>query len=833
MSKYWIKKMSGCQFDNFFPIDFIQTKIYTERTYTHSFDEKIVKSLLKVTKGQDLSLYVVIVAAAKVLIQKLTGEDEVLLLSPSYSKIDSSDEFVILRDSISNAASFKDIVMLVKQTVSEAYANQDYSYKDILNIFDVEADSALYNLIITSEYIHNPISEESKKRISLCLEVKHKEDSIELVATYNSDVFLETTIPVILNSLDSILHQVLECLDILVEEIGIASKDDLDLLDSINGDFQDLNENDTIIKAFSSAVRENKDKTALVFKEQSMTYQELEEKSDELAKNIMKAIHSNNPRVGIMVERSIEMIVGVLAIMKAGGAYVPIDVTYPQNRVKYIIDSSECSTLLVQNKWVDKIPAEVEVTVIGIDVNPLTIHSNKDNDSKLAKHIDQCSAEDLAYIIFTSGTTGKAKGVTIEHKAIMNTLTWRKNYYQMSNEDCVLQLPSLSFDSSVEDIFTTIISGAKLVLIEENTRSDMDKLKEAISKNKVTHILTIPSYYKLLIDHCREEIKALKAVTLAGESFDSGLVKKHKDLFQDTELYNEYGPTENSVCTTIYKFGKEGERVLIGKPIKNAECFIIKNNNLLPTGIKGELCISGKGLSKGYYHNKELTNSKFIQSSISKYGKIYLTGDMARLLADGNIEYLGREDNQVKIRGFRIELGEIEAIIKRLPYVTEAVALYKETGYQDKTIYAFVEADIIINQGKLKEILSENLPYYMVPSMIIQVEEIPLNTNGKVDKKQLLSMNEKQKKAVVHPRTDNETILTKIWSEVIRTDFEAISIEDDFFEVGGHSINSVIILNKIREKFGVSLVLNDFLQDSSIQAIAMIIDQRLANSRSR
>lgn len=816
--KYWIRKLSGCQFDNFFPIDKIQFNGYEEKVCDYIFSEEVSNKLMKIAKGQELSLYIIIVSAIKIVIHDLIGEDEVMLVSPVYKEQESNTEYVILRDFIKDSMSFKDVIMAVKNTITEAYMNQEYSYKEILSLFEIEEDSAIYNLVCYSEQLHCDLSVESKEKIGLRLKICHQEERIRFEVYYNQNAFYDETITMLFRSIESIFLQVIGNINSTVEELEILSTFDRDVYQKVNGNVLDENQNATIIEGFKKIVRKYSESIALIFKDYSMTYGELDQKSNQVANSIVTLINQKGSRIGIMANRGFSMIIGMFGILKAGAAYVPIDSTYPQNRIQYIMENSDCNLLLIQEELSDKVPKTMRDKVI-------TIEAALGKGSR--EPIDYSSLSGLAYMIYTSGTTGLAKGVMIEHQTIMNTLNWWNTYYDLKTNACVLQIPSFSFDSSVENIFATLLAGGKLVLIEDNDRFDMKEMSRAIVHNKVNHILAVPSYYRLLMEQCEEALASLYSVTLAGEKFDRKLVEEHMERFPKVKLYNEYGPTENSVCSTVYLFSKENTKVLIGRPIFNTECFIMKKNKVLPIGVVGELCVSGKGLSRGYYKNEELTNQKFVKNSMSKYGKVYHTGDIARILQDGNIEYCGREDTQIKIRGFRIELGEIEENIKKLNGISEATVICVGDELEEKTLHAFVVAKQELDQENMKIALKKLLPYYMVPAKIMQVNKLPLNANGKIDQKKLLQLEMMEQTANSKPATQLEQELAIIWSEVLKIENEEINVVSDFESNGGNSIYSIVILDRIEKKYALTISLSDFYEDNSIRKLAKVIEERV------
>ncbi|MCP4147702.1 MAG: amino acid adenylation domain-containing protein, partial [bacterium] len=463
---------------------------------------------------------------------------------------------------------------------------------------------------------------------------------------------------------------------------------------------------------------------------------------------------------------------------------------------------------------------------------------------------NQYPISNLAYIIYTSGTTGKPKGVLIEHNSIVNTLTWRKNNYKFSEKDVVLQMASYSFDSSVEDIFTTLSSGSRLIILPGEKRLDFEYLKITILRETVSHLLLVPNFYQSLLNEIPDTLTGLDFITVAGDGFTGELVRDHFEKLKGVKLFNEYGPTENSVCSTVYEFAPDRDRVLIGNPIHNVNCFITdKNNQLVPVGVAGELCLSGEGLSRGYLNNPELTAGKFTKAGIRHPASnitLYQTGDLARWLPDGNIEFLGRIDNQVKIRGFRIEIGEIENCLLSHPEIKEAVALTFESEEGDKSLCAYYVAESTQQPTStpqppagtkhqpsgIRTYLSKFLPDHMIPSFFIKLEKIPLTPHGKIDRKALsqFQISNIQFPPHIAPRDELEKKMAAIWADILGIAREEIGIDCDFFQIGGHSLKATIMTARIHKGFNIKLPLAEIFKNPSIRTLTDTIRRKKAGT---
>ncbi|HLO85960.1 MAG TPA: amino acid adenylation domain-containing protein, partial [Nostocaceae cyanobacterium] len=529
--------------------------------------------------------------------------------------------------------------------------------------------------------------------------------------------------------------------------------------------------------------------------------------------------------VGICVERSLEMLIGILGILKAGGAYLPLDPHYPQERLALMLEDTQISILLTQQHLLADLPTNNAKTIC-LDTNWETISSESTENP-----INNTSAENLVYVIYTSGSTGKPKGVEITHRNLVHSTTARLAYYQEPVSNFLL-LSSFAFDSSVAGIFWTLCCGGTLHLPEEGVQQEVTKLVELISQNRISHLLSLPSLYALILQQAApEQLTSLRAVIVAGEACLPELVKNHSQLQSKASLFNEYGPTEGTVWSTVYNcYSSENKtQVSIGHPIVNTQIYILDSDlNPVPIGVTGEIYISGEGLARGYLNRPTTTAEKFIPHPFSqKPGmRLYKTGDLARYLSDGNIEFLGRIDNQVKIRGFRIELGEIEALLNQHPEVEESVVLAREDipGNQRLVAYVVLQFKSNLTGKELRNFLQDKLPDFMVPSVVVLLKEFPLSPNGKVDRKALPAPEEVRVIGnFVPPRTPVEEMLTQIWAEVLQV--EKVGIYDNFFELGGHSLLTTQLLAKVKETFNLEISLRSLLEQPTVAGLAENIDQ--------
>lgn len=620
-----------------------------------------------------------------------------------------------------------------------------------------------------------------------------------------------------------IINQVLENNDITLNEIEIVTPDEKKkILYDFNNTSADYPRDKTITQLFEEQVEKTPDNIAVVFENQKLTYRELNERANSLANYLLHSGILPNNQIGILTTRSIDSIIGIFAILKLHCTYVPIDINYPIDRIKYMISSSNISYILYSN------------SILNIDtsVSFLDISSNK--YSSFSKILD-CSVlseenpNNNLYIIFTSGSTGNPKGVTISHKNMINLISFEKNGTTLLQDaHKVLQFATMSFDVSYQEIFSALLNGLTLVLIEDDVRKNISSLSEYIDSHSVDTLFIPPAYLKLLADDNKSIesiIKNIKNIITAGEKLviTSGIKKL---LNSGIKLHNHYGPAETHVATT-YTLNSSIETLEppIGKPISNSHVYILDaDNNLLPVNTVGQIAISGDCVGNGYINNSKLTQKKFITDKFTNSGKMYLTGDLGYMDTSGLIYFLGRNDFQVKVNGFRIELEEIETALHSHPDITNCIVLS-----QKNNLHTFLIAYYISNQNisetELRKYLKNKLPEYMMPHYLIKLDQLPYNLNGKIDRKNLPLPNfEIINKNIIPPRNDIDQILISVLSKILN--INNISISDSFFELGGDSLTAINLCAKIYSELNVQIFVKDVLENPIIKDLSDVISSK-------
>ncbi|NEO74192.1 non-ribosomal peptide synthetase, partial [Moorena sp. SIO3H5] len=584
-----------------------------------------------------------------------------------------------------------------------------------------------------------------------------------------------------------------------------------------------------IHQLFEEQVDKTPDAIAVVFDQQQLTYHQLNQRANQLAHHLQNLGVEPEVLVGICVERSLQMVVGLLAILKAGGAYVPLDPNYPPERLSYMLEDSGVELLLTQQSLLESLPSHTpRIVCLDSDWAAIEQHSGENLDVGV-------SSDNLAYVIYTSGSTGKPKGVLVAHQGLLNLVFWHQAAFEITSSDHATQLAGTAFDAAVWELWPYLSAGASIHLLNTETIVQPQVLQNWLTAHKITiTFLPTPLLENLLSLEWWPDL-ALRIVLTGGDRLN-----QYPSSLLPFRIINNYGPTENTVVTTSGLIVPTQQTNLlpppIGRPIANTQIYILDGHlQPVPIGLPGELYIGGDGLARGYLNRPKLTSEKFITNPFcnSKSERIYKTSDLARYLPDGNIEFIGRIDNQVKIRGFRIELGEIEAVLSSHSQIQQTVVIATEDIHSNKRLVAYIvseEESLTTNQ--LREFLKQKLPDYMVPSAFVTLDTLPLTPNGKVDRFALPAPDGEitREHKYVPPRTTIELQLTQIWSDVLN--LTSVGVQDNFFDLGGHSLLAVRLMSKIQQQFQINLPLATLFQSPTIEQLASLLDSSVDTSDS-
>ncbi|WJM07716.1 non-ribosomal peptide synthetase [Paenibacillus sp. PK1-4R] len=645
-------------------------------------------------------------------------------------------------------------------------------------------------------------------------------DEIEIRFDFNAEVFDKDSIERLKGHLVHLLEQVADNPEITVGELELVTEEEkADLLGRFNDTTTEFPRGKTLIQLFEEQAARIPDAAAISLNGQELTYRELNERVNRLAHTLRSHGISKDRLVAIMAERSIEMVVGMLAAHKAGSAYVPIDPEYPEERIRFLIEDSGAQVMLTQSRLRERLAGSD--SVIFLDDESF-YHEDRTNLNPGNE------ATDLACIIYTSGTTGKPKGNLVSHRNIVRIVR-NTNYIDITERDHVLQLSSYSFDGAIFDIFGALTNGARLVLVPHETLLEIGQLADLIQRERISVMLITTAFFNVLVDVNVDCLRDVRAILFGGERVSVGHVRKALAHIGPGRLNHLYGPSESTVYTTYLPVDFVDESAVtvpIGRPISNTTVYIVDSQNkLLPIGVAGELCVGGEGLVGGYNNRPELTAEKFVDHPFVPGERMYRTGDLAKWLPDGTIEYVGRTDDQVKVRGFRIELGEIEAQLQKVEGIRKTTVFARENTSGEKQLCAYYEADRDLPAAELKSVLSQELPAYMIPAYLIQLERLPLTTNGKVDRRSLPAPEESLQpgEGRTPPRTPLEASLAEIWKSVLG--LEHIGVHDNFFDLGGHSLRATTLVSKVHQELNVELPLRDVFRYSTIEEMALALSR--------
>lgn len=843
---YWRHKLAGDIPILSLPTDFNRPTFpsYKGKNIDLKFSKMSSTQILELAKKLEVTPFVLFLSAYYILLKKFCKQDDILIGSPVSNRNKKGLESVfglfidtvVFRASVKKSLTISQFIKEVNTMSMEALSNKDIPFDVVVKELNFERSLGInplfqvmfvyaskpqlpsfgsdLELIDTVEYSPNV------SKFDLTLFVTENKGELTSAFEYATDLFEEESINRFQQHLKHTLEYIVKHTDKTLASIPALIEADEKLLIENNithkSAFQDFQSIHSIIE---DVALKHPNNIALTYGESSITYKTLNEKANRVALDILKNSNQNKI-VGLCIERSLNMIIGMLGILKAGFGYLPIDPEYPKQRINFMLSDAKVKTIVSQNSLLNLFD-EFKINSVSIDGI-----DNSSNETNI--NLPMVKETDLAYIIYTSGSTGKPKGVPITHKNIINSTAGRLNFYN-ENPSAFLLMSSISFDSSKAGIFWTLCTGGNLVISEKRIEQDIIKIANIIEQYHVSHTLMLPSLYKVILENVEiKKLESLKTAIVAGEACSKSLCNVHFKTLPNVSLYNEYGPTEASVWCIAHKIETKDlkkPQIPIGKPVANAQIYLLDDNkNKVPFGTSGEIYVGGDGLSNGYLYRPELTNKMFIENPFNQNQKLYKTGDLAKYRNDGTIDFLGRIDQQIKIRGYRVELDDIENTINKSTLVEKSVVIVKLDEGKPKRLIAYLKPNDFFDENRLKLKLKEELPNYMIPSSFVLIGEIPLLPNGKVDKKTLslieIISNPKDGNLNDKPKNDIEQKLLEIWKNIIS--INELSTKDNFFEIGGDSILSIQIIAKAR-KLGIAISPNQIFEHQTISELAMFV----------
>ena len=866
---YWQQKLAGVPESLDLATDYPRPRIqsFDGASQTFTIDAQLTAQLKKLAEHQGCTLYMMLLAIFKVQLYRYTGQEDICLgsamanrqLEETHGLIGMFVNTLALRTLIESDDTFVGVLDKVKTTCIEAYEHQDTPFEKIVDTVQPRRNLAVNPLfqIMVSQNIPLTLSKENiepfhldrhHSKFDMAVEFTETSNGLAGLIEYCTALFKQETIKRVINNFIALCRAVTAHPTAKIVDLDFLTQAEKHrLMRGFNNTGVAYAQDRCIQELFAQQAVANPDKTALIVEDEQLSYQQLYEKSCDLALFLQSLGVKPDSLVGLCLERSVEMMVGVQGILLAGGAYVPLNPDYPDDRLAYMLEDSQASIVLCQGRWKDKLSLLVcpQTKLIALDESweaiARGVEELKSQPVALRREV---RPHHLAYVIYTSGSTGKPKGVLVEHRALMNRITWMQSQYPLREEDVVLQKTPFSFDVSVWEFVWPLMAGAAVVLANPWGHKEVFYLEHLIRQRHVTTLHFVPSMLHAYLDHAQNQCPSVRQLFCSGEALDSEAVRNYKSRFPRASLHNLYGPTEAAIDVTFYDCSQLSTPfVPIGSPISNTQIYILdRHDNLQPLGVPGELCIAGDGLARGYHNRHELTGRKFVANPFNPGSRMYKSGDLARWMEDGNIEYLGRIDTQVKIRGFRIETGEIESNLSKYSQIKECVVVAQGQGANKKLVAFYVatetnDRDLIrISNEELKKYLRQFLPDYMLPSAFVSLESIPLTQNGKINRRALegkeisAELNQENRLA---PGDDIESRLVDIWAQVLDLKPEMIGVNNNFFDVGGNSISAVTLAASIEKTTRCKFSPVDLFKYSTVRGISRYIQENTVDTQEK
>jgi amino acid adenylation domain-containing protein len=844
---HWRKELAGANPVLELPADKPRPAVQSFRGATEIFElpKELLQQLKSLGREQQATLFMILEASFAVLLNRYTGQDDILVGTPISGRTRSETEnlvgfflnTVVLRAQFSERMNFRSLLQQVRERALSAYVHPDMPFEQLVAELAPERDASQSPLFQVMFVLHDSagVSEVSKasgnqelstgtSKFDLTLVLSETPNGLQGLFEYSTDLFEAETIRGMCGHFQTLLEAIAGDPDQNISKLPmLTDAERRQLLTEWNDTAVSFQEKSLCLhRLIEEQAARTPERTALVFDGHEMTYRELDARANQLANHLRGLGAGPDVLVGLLVERSLEMVVGLLGILKAGGAYVPLDPSFPEHRLSYMVEDSKMKVLVTHRGLEENLAARPS-TIVRLDSDwPKIAREEKSSTGEAAPN-----EKNLAYVLYTSGSTGKPKGVAIPHSAIVNFVLSIQNEPGFTEKDTLLAVTTLSFDIAGLELYVPLITGGKVVIASSEDTRDPARLQERINESRCTVMQATPATWRALIHSGWKGSPNLK-ILCGGEALPRDLADEL--LVRCGQLWNMYGPTETTVWSTLQRV-KSSDPVSIGKPLANTQIYVLdKGRNLVPRGAVGELYIGGDGLARGYLHREELTRERFVPNPFVRNALIYCTGDMARWLPDGTVECLGRVDNQVKIRGYRIELGEVETLLGSHAGVKQCVVVAREDTPGNKVLAAYFvpqAAGPAPSASDLRAHLKQALPDYMIPSTFIAMERLPLTPNGKIDRKALPAPDDQAADSTrdsAAPRDAIEQMLSHIWAKVLGV--KRIGLHDNFFDLGGHSLLAVRIMAEVEKLFGTRLPLATLLQAPTVAELAEILRKK-------
>jgi aspartate racemase len=824
-----------------------------------SFPPALIEALKALSLREDATLFMTLLAAFQALLHRYTSQADIAVGSPiagrNHSEVEEIIGFfvntLVLRTDLSGDPTFRELLGRVREVTLGAYAHQDLPFERLAEVLHSDRGRGLHPLVqimfqlwTSSErplelpdLTVTPVNiDPGTAKFDLALTMVESRGALRGSVEYSTALFEGATIRRMARHFETLLDGIIADPERRLSELPLLTEDERHrLLVEWNARRTEYPLDRCVHELFEEQAERTPDAVAVVFEDQQLTYRELDLRANELAHSLQSLGVGPDVPVGVFIERSSEMVVGMLAALKAGGAYVPLDPTYPKERLAFMLEDTCVKVLVTQARLVERLP-EHQAAVICLDSEWERVAREDATNPKRGVR-----AEHLAYVIYTSGSTGEPKGVAIPHRAV-NRLVTNTNYVTLGPDDVVAQVSNCSFDAATFEIWGALLNGSRLVILTKDVLLSPSEFAVELERHGVTTLFLTTALFNLMARQMPRAFRKLRHLLFGGEAVDPRWVAEILYQGPPERLLHVYGPTETTTFATWHRVEEVPEQattIPIGRPIANTECYVLDSERRpVPIGVSGELYIGGDGLARGYLNRPELTEERFVQHPFSAEPgvRLYRTGDLVRYRADGALEFLGRRDHQVKIRGFRVELGEIETTLATCPMVSEVIVVAHKVHNAESRLVAYVVPDPTDppTAAELRTFLLSKLPEYLVPSAFVLLDRLPLSPNGKVDRGALPAPDPDRSGIhtnFVEPDQTVEHQLTQIWEELLQV--RPIGVTDDFFELGGHSLLAVQMMAEIERVCGRKLPLATLFPGATIEYLAKkLVEQELAESRS-
>jgi len=853
--KFWLSQFSGLLPVLDMPGDHHRppTRSYKSRHHEHIISKQSGAEIKRIAAKNSSTLFAILFAAYEVLLYRWTGQEDLIIGIPAagQNRVGSDDlvghceNLLPIRSRLNGSQRFVDFLQSVTRTLLYASEHQGYTFGSLIRKLNLPRDSRRGPLVAATFNLHPPLSgldfaglkfkisvnPRSHNNFDLDLNIVDQDSELRLECDYNADLFEAPTIQRLLGHYQTLLEGIVADPLRPVSSLPLLTENERkQLVVEWNDTASDIPWGACVHHLFEAQAEQTPTAVAVAHEDKRLTYSQLNHRSNQLARRLRRLGVGPDVLVGVYMERSLDAVVGLLAVLKAGGAYVPLDPAYPDERLRFVLEDANIQLLLTQQCLLPRLAGR------GSRIMTLDLEWESISQESGGNPFSMVTPGHLAYVIYTSGSTGKPKGVMIPHAAFLNYVVTSSRDYELGPGDHVLQFASLSFDSSVEEIFSCLVSGARLVLRTDRMLESASVFLTRCEDWDIT-VLSLPTAYwhELTAALDAEALRvpeSLRVVIIGGErALADRLSLWQKHVPKNVRLINSYGPTETTVGATAADLSSTptndvAHEVLIGRPISNAQTYVLDRiGQPVLIGVAGELYIGGVGLARGYLNSPEVTAERFLPNPFSNdHGaRVYKTGDLVRYSPNGNLECLGRVDDQVKIRGFRIELGEIEAVLSQCQGVNQAIVLVHEASPGDKRLVAYVVRDNAheLSIPELRKFLKGQLPDYMVPSYFVTLAEFPITPSGKVDRKALpipdISAIHPDN-GYVPPRNKLEVQLTKIWESILGVG--RVGVNDNFFDLGGHSLLVPRLHAQIQKSLKKTIPLSLLFQAPTVAGIA-------------